>query len=130
MNAAKKTNQQEETNQPDNQQQNKSQRNNYAELRGNLGSDPRTFGENNVGASFRMATHYTSEKNEKFVEWHNVTVFGDLVNTVLEKCKKGTFVKVQGRIHYSENKSEDRTYQNTEIIAWKVTLLGRNKETQ
>lgn len=124
MNAAKKTNQQAASNQPDNKQQNRPQRNNYVELRGNLGADPTPFGENKVGASFRMATHYTNDKNEKFVEWHNVAVFGELVKVVLEKCRKGSFVKVQGRLHTSKNESEGQTYYNTEIIAWKITLLG------
>ncbi len=105
--------------------QQKKYSNNYVALTGNVGDDAHYFGENNSAASFRLATNYKTDDNREFTEWHSIVVFGELANIAAEKCKKGAFISIRGRLHTSEVKRENVTFYNTEVIAYKIKFLGR-----
>lgn len=59
-------------------------------------------------------------------EWHRITCFNGLGQTVQEHCAKGMKVLVRGRIHYSIwTDQEAVTRQGCEIIAETVDFLSR-----
>lgn len=97
---------------------------NRASLFGRLGKDPeiRTMTNGDKVASFSLATgeqwkdRATGEKRER-TEWHNVVVYGPLVQTVEKWLKKGRRVFVEGAIRtrkWQDQSGQDRW--TTEIV--------------
>src|SRR5579864_5795211 len=93
------------TNNAENKQQRKSFSNNLVILTGNLGADAAFFGANGNAAAFRMATKSTFGGKE-YVEWLSVVAFKELAQEVVEKCTKGRFIRVYGRLHASKIENE------------------------
>jgi len=87
---------------------------NRAELIGNLGKDPeiRTMNSGDRLASFSIATSETwkdkasGEKKEK-TEWHNVTVWGPLVEICEKWLHKGDKVFISGKLETRKWKDKD-----------------------
>lgn len=97
---------------------------NQAQLIGNLGKDPeiRSLNSGDRVANFSVATSETwrdkstGEKREK-TEWHNVVVFGALVDVIEKYVKKGDKVFIQGKLQtrkYQDKDGNDR--YTTEIV--------------
>lgn len=97
---------------------------NRATLFGRLGKDPeiRSMQTGDRVASFSLATgekwkdRATGEARER-TEWHNVVVFGPLVDTVERFLKKGRRVMVEGQIRtrkWQDQSGQDRW--TTEIV--------------
>jgi single-stranded DNA-binding protein len=107
-----------------NNQQRKSFSNNLVILTGNLGADAAFFGANDSAASFRMATKSRFGEKE-YVEWHSVVAFRELAKEVVEKCRKGRFIRAYGYLHHS-NGSNDGAYK-TEVVATRIKYLERKK---
>jgi single-strand DNA-binding protein len=93
-------------------------------LIGNVGNDPeiKTFDNGNEVANFSIATSEkwkdktTGEQKEK-TYWHNVAVFGGLVNVVKNYVKKGTKLYVEGASQtrkWQDNEGNDR--YTTEVV--------------
>lgn len=97
---------------------------NRASLMGRLGRDPeiRTMSSGDRVASFSLATgerwtdKATGEKKER-AEWHQIVVFGPLVNTVEKWLTKGKRVHLEGPIRtrkWQDQSGNDR--YTTEIV--------------
>jgi single-strand DNA-binding protein len=110
-------------------------------LAGNIGQDPdsRTTTGGTQITSFTLATsrpRYADGKALKDengyrvqdTEWHRITCFNGLGNTVQQYCAKGMKVLVRGRIHYTKwTDAEGATRYGCEIIAETVDFLNRAK---
>ena len=97
---------------------------NRASLMGRLGKDPeiRSMNSGDRVASFSVATgekwkdKTTGEEKER-TEWHNVVVFGPLVNVVEKWLKKGRRVHIEGTIRtrkWQDQSGNDR--YTTEVV--------------
>jgi single-strand DNA-binding protein len=93
-------------------------------LIGNVGNDPeiKAFDNGNEVANFSIATSEkwkdktTGEQKEK-TYWHNIAVFGGLVNVVKNYVKKGTKLYVEGASQtrkWQDNEGNDR--YTTEVV--------------
>ena len=93
-------------------------------LLGRAGKDPdaRETGKGETVASLSLATNSGYGDNEK-TDWHRVTFFGKLADTVVEYVKKGQELYVEGRISYGEytDKSGIEKY-STDIIAHSMQM--------
>ena len=99
-------------------------------LVGNLGADPdgrETRGSGWV-ANLRLATTSRVKKGDEWVddtEWHRVVCYGNTAENVLEYCKKGKQLYVEGRIRTDKwEDKEGNTKFTTEIVAQIVRFLG------
>lgn len=97
---------------------------NRASLMGRLGKDPeiRTFGSGDRMVSFSLATgerwkdKTTGEQKER-AEWHQIVIFGPLVNVAEKWLKKGARVHLEGNIRtrkWQDQQGNDR--YTTEIV--------------
>jgi len=73
-------------------------------LVGFLGLDPK-ISEKVVRLS--VATHH-KVKDQRITDWHNVIVFGELMN-IASQLKKGNQVVVEGKVTYSKYNDQYRT---------------------
>ncbi len=104
-------------------------------LIGNLGKDPelRYTPSGQAVATFSLATtDRYKDKDGQMVErteWHNVTAWGKLAETVKEYLKKGRQIYVEGRISYRtyDDKEGVKRYF-TDIVAQNIRFLGRREE--
>lgn len=100
-------------------------------LVGNLGADAelRYTGSGMAVANFRLATTEVwkdkdGQKQEQ-TEWHRVSLWGKMAESVAQYLTKGKQVYVEGRIQtrkWQDKDGQDR--YSTEIKADRVTLLG------
>jgi len=93
-------------------------------LVGRVGGDPQTreTGKGETVANISLATNSGYGDNEK-TDWHRVTFFGKIADTVSEYVKKGQELYVEGRISYSKytDKSGVEKY-STDIIAYSMQM--------
>lgn len=113
-------------------------------LAGNIGQTPetRTTQGNTSITHFTLATsrpRYADGKalrDEKGfrvqdTEWHRITCFNGLGNTVQQYCEKGMKVLVRGRIHYTKwTDGEGVDRYGCEIIAETVDFLSRANKAE
>ena len=113
-------------------------------LAGNIGQDPetRTTQGGTRITHFTLATSRPRYSEGKVVrdengyrvqdtEWHRITAFNGLGNTIQQYCDTGMKVLVRGRIHYTkwtDQQGNDR--YGCEIIAEKVDFLSRPKSAE
>lgn len=101
-------------------------------LIGNLGKDPeiRSFETNRV-ANFSLATsenryNKTTKERTTYTEWHNIAVWGSLVEVVEKYLKKGSQIYLEGKLRTRSWDGNDGTKRyTTEIVADNFTMLGR-----
>ena len=109
-------------------------------LIGNLGKDPevRHLESGVAVCNFSIATGETyKDKNsgEKVThtEWHNIVLWRGLAEVAEKYLKKGASVYIEGKIRTSKwvDKEENTRYK-TEVMADKLTMLGRpsNNDSQ
>ena len=94
-------------------------RKNKAILVGRVGADPivRETAKGDTVCNLSLATNSGYGDNEK-VDWHKVTFFGKLADTVNEYVTKGQQLYVEGRISYSKyTDKEGNERHGTSIIA-------------
>ena len=76
---------------------------NKVALRGNLGRDPKAFGDGgcelSIATTEKWKDRATGQPNE-VTDWHKVVVFGNSAKYALEYMKKGYLVEVEGRLKY------------------------------
>lgn len=104
-------------------------------LIGNLGKDPdlRYTPSGQAVATFSLATtdRYKDKDGQmaERTEWHNVTAWGKLAETVKEYLKKGRQIYVEGRISYRtyDDKEGVKRYF-TDIVAQNIRFLGRRED--
>jgi len=97
---------------------------NKAILVGRVGADPivNETGKGDKVANISLATNSGYGDNEK-TDWHKITFFGKLADTVSEYVKKGQELYVEGRITYS--KYTDKTgieKYSTSIVAYSMQM--------
>lgn len=102
-------------------------------LIGNVGMDPevRTLENGTKVARIRMATTermYDRQTNEtrEHTEWHTVTLWRGMANTVDNYVRKGSQIYVEGRLRTRDWTDRDGNKRfSTEIVADTMNLLGR-----
>ena len=113
-------------------------------LAGNIGQTPetRTTQGGTKITHFTLATSRARYSEGKVVrdaegrrvqdtEWHRITAFNGLGNTIQQYCDTGMKVLVRGRIHYTkwtDQQGNDR--YGCEIIAETVDFLSRAKQAE
>ena len=97
-------------------------------LIGNVGNDPdvRTTSSGTPIANMSLATTRkwkdgSGEEKEK-TEWHQLTVWGKLVDVVERYVKKGDRLYVEGRIEYSESDGQKKYWTNVNVL--EMVMLG------
>jgi single-strand DNA-binding protein len=102
---------------------------NRVQLTGNLGNNPeiKTFENGSKVARFSMATteEYTTRKGEKAsdTQWHFVSAWGKVAESIEADLKKGSFVSVDGRLttrNYTDKNGQKKYI--TEIVANEVSV--------
>jgi single-strand DNA-binding protein len=106
---------------------------NKVQLIGNLGNKPEIKNFENGGkmAKFSVATseEYVTRKGEKATEtqWHLVTAWGKLVDTIESDLDKGSRVSIEGRLSHRNYVDKDGNKKYiTEIIANEVLLKSKS----
>lgn len=107
---------------------------NSVTILGRLGKDPeiRVMESGKKVASFTVATSESyKDKNGKKVEqteWHNVSFWGAICDTIEKYLKKGNQIYVEGKLRTRsyEDKGGVKKY-TTEIIGNKMVMLGGGK---
>ncbi len=105
---------------------------NSVQLIGRLGKDPeiKTFEKSRRKlATVVLATNetYTNQKGEKVkdTQWHNLVVWGPLVNIVSNYLKKGSEIAIEGKlVHRSYETSNGEKRYITEINVNDLVMLG------
>ena len=108
-------------------------------LIGNLGKDPevRYLDSGVAVANLSLATteNYKNKEGERVsqTEWHDVVLWRGLAEVAEKYLKKGASVYIEGKIRTSKwvDKEENTRYK-TEVMADKLTMLGRpsNNDSQ
>jgi single-strand DNA-binding protein len=109
---------------------------NKVELIGRLGADPETKFLPSGGqvTSIRLATtrrwfdKQTNERKEES-EWHRVVFFAKLAEIVSQYVKKGSLIRVEGRIRthkWQDQQGQDR--YTTEIVAEEMLMLDGKQD--
>jgi len=107
---------------------------NKVQIIGRLGDDPelRYTGSGTAVANLSIATDesYTQDGSEvEQTEWHSVTAWSRLAETVNEYLEKGRRVYVEGSLKTREwEDSDGNTRYSTEIHADRVDFLGGDTE--
>jgi len=107
---------------------------NRVTLLGRIGREPetRTFDNSSV-TSFSLATTETfkdrnGERKEK-TEWHNVSFWGKLGDSVAKYFKKGDPILVEGKVTYREYEKDGRKSYITDIQCSSFEFLPKNSTT-
>lgn len=92
-------------------------------------------GNETIGVKFKLNTSETfySKKKEKTIkqnEWHLVKVWNANAKYVLENITIGSYIYIEGKIHYHEKKieEENKLIRNPEIIVKELNKLSSEKE--
>ncbi|MGF1639214.1 MAG: single-stranded DNA-binding protein [Cyclobacteriaceae bacterium] len=104
-------------------------------LIGNLGADPevKTFDSGKKMAKVTLATSesYKNGDGEKITDtqWHNLVVWGPMVDVFDKYLRKGSEVAVEGKITYRqyENGDGEKKYF-TEIVVNDMLMLDKKKQ--
>ena len=105
---------------------------NKVQLTGNLGNAPeiKTFENGNKLARFSMATkeeyHTRAGNAASDTQWHFVTAWGKVAESIESQLQKGSFVSIEGRLvtrNYTDKNGQKR--YATEVVATEITLLGK-----
>lgn len=93
-------------------------------LVGRAGRDPeaRETGKGDTVANLSLATSSGYGDNEK-TDWHRVTFFGKVADTVVQYVKKGQEIYIEGRISYSKYTDREGIEKySTDIIAYSMQM--------
>lgn len=100
-------------------------------LIGNIGQEPDTKPtKTGFFISFSLATSKTY-KGERQTQWHKISAFGKLADTMSKYLHKGMKVLVEGELSYSERVTEvgDKiTYTN--IVAHRIDFLDKAEKKE
>ena len=107
---------------------------NSVRLIGHLGQSPKLVSNSETSSvvSFTMATNetYKDAQGNKATrtEWHNIVSFGKVANLIIQYCKQGDHIMLNGRLQTRQytNKENQQRYV-TEIITEEILFLGGKK---
>ena len=91
-------------------------------LIGRLGKDPESLPSNNPGCRFSLATS-EKYKGKEQTEWHNVVVWGNLVEPCLEFLEKGKLVYIEGKLQTNTWEKQGQKHYTTQVVANIVKFL-------
>lgn len=107
-------------------------------LLGNCGRDPEVReGGNGKWATFSLATSERAYTNKNGIqvpertEWHNIVVFGNTVNVVEARVRKGQPLYIEGKLRnrkYTDRNNQERT--TTEVVVDTLELLNRAEQRE
>ena len=102
-------------------------------LVGNLGRDPEVKQVNGQSvANFSIATSekYKNKAGEQIeeTEWHNIVIWGKLVEIVEQYVTKGSTVYLEGKLKTRKWEKDGVTKYATDIVADKMQMLGGKGE--
>lgn len=103
-------------------------------LMGRIGRDPetRTFDNTSLTTFSLATTEYfkgqDGERKEK-TEWHNISIWGRLGESVAKYFKKGDPILVEGQITYREYEKDGRKNFITEIKCSSFEFVPKNSGT-
>jgi single-strand DNA-binding protein len=108
---------------------------NKVQLIGNLGTDPeiKEFQSGKRMARLSLATtdFYKDNDGKKITstQWHNLVIWGKMVDVAEQYLIKGKQVAVEGKLTYRsyENKDGEKKFF-TEIVVNDLVLLGSKKQ--
>jgi len=109
---------------------------NVHEVMGHLGRDPelRYTPSNQPVCRLSIATSNDYKKGSEWVKnppsWHNVVVWGELGELVVEHFRKGDAIMVRGRSKTREYESKGQKRRITEVIANEVYMPIYPKKAQ
>ena len=100
-------------------------------LVGHLGADPesRYLPSGAAVVNFTVATSEkwtdkeSGEKKEK-TEWSRCSAFGKLAEIIVEYCKKGSFVYLEGKLATRQYEKDGQKHYTTEIRVDRLQMLG------
>lgn len=93
-------------------------------LVGRVGQEPQAMetGKGKAVAKISLATNSGYGDNEK-TDWHRVTFFDKLAETVIEYVKKGQELYIEGRVSYSKYTDQSGVEKySTDIIAYSMQM--------
>jgi len=103
---------------------------NKVELSGFAGMDPEVKTMSNGAQMLRLSLATSSSyknKNEEWVRettWHNIVMWGKVAELALDKIKKGTFVKLEGKmVNRPYTDKNGVKHQVTEITAFSFEAI-------
>ena len=105
-------------------------------IAGNAGKEPeiRMFGDRKK-ATFSVATSskgYTTKDGRAIpeqVEWHNIVCWNGLANYAEKTIRKGSFVFIEGKVHYSRFTDQAGNSRDiTEIVAENIYPMDRRRD--
>jgi single-strand DNA-binding protein len=107
---------------------------NSVRLIGHLGQSPKLVSNTETSSvvSFSLATNETFKNaqgmKETRTEWHNIVSFGRVANLIIQYCKQGDHIMLNGRLQTRQytNKEGQQRY-TTEIITEEILFLGGKK---
>lgn len=107
---------------------------NSVRLIGHLGQSPKLVSNSETSSvvSFTLATNetYKDAQGNKATrtEWHNIVSFGKVANLIIQYCKQGDHIMLNGRLQTRQytNKENQQRYV-TEIITEEILFLGGRK---
>lgn len=111
---------------------------NKVTLVGRLGANPelRYMPSGMAAANIRLATNdgYKDRQTGQLIEhteWHRVSIFGKLAETLAQYTKKGDLLYIEGRIRTSkyQDKVTGQDRYSTEIMATEMQMLGGHAHT-
>jgi single-strand DNA-binding protein len=100
---------------------------NQAFLIGNLGRDPESKQTSNgkTLVNFSLATREGKDKTT----WHNITAFDKTADIIMQYCKKGSKICVQGRISNRQYEQDGVNKIFSEVIANQIELLDKREDS-
>jgi len=75
-----------------------------------------------------VATSYKAKSGEEYTEWHRVTCFDKLAETVDKYLSKGRQVYIEGRLQTSSYEKNGEKRYSTEIVANEIKFLGSKSD--
>jgi single-strand DNA-binding protein len=100
---------------------------NQAFLIGNLGRDPESKQTSNgkTVVNFSLATRERIDKTT----WHNITAFDKTADIIMQYCKKGSKICVQGRISNRQYEQDGVNKVWSEVVANQIELLDKREDS-
>lgn len=95
---------------------------------GRLGRDPERVEINSDKTLARMSV--ATDRYSGETDWHQVKVWGQSADFVLQYAKKGALVSVEGRVEYSTSEKDGVKRYYTDVVANRVKLLAGGDEPE
>jgi len=106
-------------------------------LLGNLGKDPESkfLANGDAVCNISIATSESwkdkaSGEKKEDTQWHNIVLFRRLAEIVVEYCKKGTQIYVEGKIKTRKYQKDGADHYMTEIHCDSMKIISSRKDEQ